>query len=232
MKKRLERKLAKKAMEEVLKTGPRPTPLEWQAPKVKVRRGNIFANSAASKEFAVEHRGVFSLARKLIQEKFRFIEGGKIVADKDCKVAVQKAWTGKEPGTKNILTMRVIAEGKELFVKIASPYWIKANISGLLLADEFLRKQGYRFGNFNVRAIMPYKAATFKGVSYLATDFFRGGEVVPVSEAKNAKEIEKCIKDIDRELSRKGVVDAIPENAFYHPKTNTILLFDLMQTPR
>ena len=124
--------------------------------------------------------------------------------------------------------MKVIIEGKEFFVKLAKPHLIKANINGLLLADELLRKKGYKHGKFNVRVIMPHKAATFKGVSYIATDFFRPDEVVMVSEMKNAGAITKCIKKLDEELSKIKVYDTLPVNAFYHQKTNTILLFDLI----
>ena len=158
-----------------------------------------------------------------------FIKQGKIVTDKKCTVAVQKARTGKEPGTKNFLTMKVIIEGNEFFVKLAKPHLIKANINGLRLADELLSKKGYKYGKFNVRVIMPHKAVTFKGVSYIATDFFRPDEVVMVSEMKNAETITECIKKLDKELSKIQVYDTHPVNAFYHQKTNTILLFDLVR---
>jgi len=227
MRKKIERMRARQAIKK--KAG---TPsIEWKPSKINNRHGNIFANSTASKEFKRMHRGVFSKARKLIQDKFKYLERGGIAVDKKCQVAVEKAFTGKFPGTKNILTMKVTVEGKELFVKIAKPRLIKANVSGLAKANEFLQKKGYRFGKFNVRAILPFKAVTFKNVSYLATDFLREGEVTQVYKAKNSKEIEKCIKALDKELSKIGVVDAIPANAFFHKKTNTILLFDLTKTP-
>ena len=225
MKKKIERKMAKQSL---APAGQSPAKIEWQPPRVKNRHGNIFADSETAREFKRMHRGIFSTARKIIQEKLGLIEKGKIVVNKECTVAVQAARTGKFSGKKNFLTMKVTAEGKEIFVKISNPHLIKANVSGLVLADEFLGKKSYKFGKFNVRVILPQKAVTFRGVSYLATNFLRPGEVELVSEMENAGEIKSCLKNIEKELSRIGVTDVLPENAFYHRKTGTILLFDLM----
>lgn len=225
MKKGIQRKLAKQALGQ--RAG-KEHMLEWQAPKINNRHGRVFANSEKAREFNRIHAGIFPMARRLIQEKFEHIQKGKIVTDKECTVAVQKARTGKEPGTKNFLTMKVTVEGTGFFVKLAKPHLIEANINGLVLADKFLMKKGYKQGKFNVRAIMPLKAVTFKGVSYMMTEFLGPDEVVQVSEMRNAGEITKCIRELDKELSKIRVYDALPVNAFYHKKTNTILLFDLV----
>ena len=223
MKKKIERKLAKQAPEQEVKS---PV-IDWQQPKVINRHGRVFANSEKAKEFGMRHAGIFPRARKLIQRKIGLIEKGRIVTDEQCKITVQRASTGDFSGTKKFLTMKVIVEGRAFFVKLARPDIIRANVNGLILADEFLRKIGYKWGRFNVRAIMPYKAVAFKGSSYLATDFFRPDEVMQVSEMKNAGEITRCLREIDTELSKIHIYDTLPENAFYHKKTNTILLFDL-----
>ncbi|MBI2530232.1 MAG: hypothetical protein HYW05_03775 [Candidatus Diapherotrites archaeon] len=146
-------------------------------------------------------------------------------------------------------TLKVSVAGKVFFVKINKTNMEKAAdvLHSTQVMEKYLRKRHYKVGEFNVRVIKPmllYEPTG--GKTYVATEFYKEGDVILIYDMEyhnfadyrgikgglkygrdlRFSELRKTIQAIRMDDENKAG-DVFTHNAFYQPKTNTILLFDL-----
>jgi len=213
--------------------------------KERIGKESILVYSPEFKKFVGENKPVLSQAYKLILGNFERLQRREEIVDKKTGIRIVREATGSYTGSVVILTLKVTVGNKEFFVKaFATVPEVMRSLAGYRKANAFLKQENYRFGGYNVRVIKPHLIISksrpfFEGRDrehrepvrgFLVTDFYRQGEVVQVIDLANRKRdsISSVIRKLSGEMKAVRVAGVFPENAFFEPKTNTILLFDII----
>jgi hypothetical protein len=188
----------------------------------------FLAYSPEFKEFVREHKGILVPTKNFFLKNFSMLEAlpeGQEVVDEKTGIKVRKELTGSYKGLRKDSTFKVVAGGKEFFLKIR--FWLTSfSMAGRIQKlDSFLRKRNYKINGFNVRIIKPHLMYEGPdGTSWLVTDFYNEGKVKMVEDFNLRTlrpKIDKVLGDIPIGS------DINPGNSFYEIKTNTIWLFDI-----
>ncbi len=195
---------------------------------IKRSRGRVLGVSPQFKKFSKKQRGFVLEAKRLIEKNFEVLkEPGKKINSNG--IRIERAHTGSHEGINNYLTLKVSVAKKEFFVKIAKTISIERNIKGIEIVNKYLKKKEGKINGFKVKAIMPHLvySKNIEQKSFFVTDFFNHNEVVMVRDLKNPEnfKITRVLEKIGKENAL--IYDIGPHNAFYNPKTKTILLFDI-----
>jgi len=223
--------------------------------KERIGKASILVYSPEFKKFVRNNRSVLTNTYRLVWENFERLQRGKEIVDKKTGIRIVREATGSFKGTRAIFTLKVTVGNKEFFVKAFTRVSEAMGIlAGYRKANAFLKQKNYRFGGYNVRVIKPHLIISksrpfFEGKpvrAFLVTDFYRQGEVIQVRDLKKREfdSISSVLYKLKSEIFREavgvadvlfreavGVADVFPENAFFEPKTNTILLFDIVGYP-
>lgn len=205
--------------------------------RVKKGRNRFLAfNPAVRDEFVIRNKRVLLSTYKLIVENLEILSQGQIIADKKAGIEIEKAATGSYKGAIHYTTLRVKANGREFFVKVSLWREGESLLAAVHKVDRYLKQVGHKIDGFHIKVIKPHIIYDDPNVkrTFLATNFYNPGEVVQVWDLKGA---DYAKVNAPLEKLRKALMDDAPEgqkikgigsrNAFYHAKTNTILLFDL-----
>ncbi|MBU1120538.1 hypothetical protein KJ660_01555 [Candidatus Micrarchaeota archaeon] len=193
-----------------------------------IKRGKLFLlYTTIFKEFIREHKGILSRFSKLFREKEKEIRRGEPV--KEGNIRIQREATGDYKGIAiHSLPLKVTVGRKEFFVKITVARKAEEIAEKFRAVERFLKKKAYKTEGFNVRLIKPYLLLEKNSSrAYVVTDFYHEKEVIQVlgMSGKKGERIKKAVKNMYHKAGRKFDIDT--HNAFYHEKTNTILLYDL-----
>lgn len=196
--------------------------------KIVSKKFRTLAYSRRFKLFIKKNKGPLVKAFRLIEEKFGGLARGAVIESSE-GIRIEKAATGSYKGVHNLLTAKVTFAGKQFFVKNCRSFAANENLSWAIKADEYLKKQDYKIGGFNVRVLMPHLVYLGREKAYVVSDFFSESEVAQVCDYRGKKHRElKSVLNHLRKTVAKQELDLIDLNAFYQPATRTILLFDLM----
>ncbi|MFH1545545.1 MAG: hypothetical protein ABIE23_05695 [archaeon] len=191
-----------------------------------IKRGKLFLLYApAFKGFISENKGILSRFSNLFREKEKEIRKGEPAKEGD--IRIQREATGEYKGIGS-LPLKVTVGRKEFFVKITVARKAEEIAEKFRAVERFLKKKAYKTEGFNVRLIKPYLLLEKNSSrAYVVTDFYHEKEVIQVlgMSGKKGERIKKAVKNMYHKAGRKFDIDT--HNAFYHEKTNTILLYDL-----
>jgi len=202
--------------------------------RVKDTGTKMLARSPEAAVFLKENKGSFFQAARLIRQNFEELRrGGAKVIDKEKGLSIKKAGTGSCIGKHNHVTLKVTIKGKHFFLKIFEYKDYIGVLRGIRTAEGYLKRRNYRICGETIRPIKPHllfeNRLTKK--AYIATDFFDEKDAVLVEdmpEGKKKKSITNAINELKKELEhKKNIIDIWPLNAFYQPKTDSVLLFGL-----
>jgi len=208
--------------------------------KERIGKASILVYSPEFKRFVGENKPVLSQAYKLILGNFERLERGEEIVDKKTGIRIVREATGSYKGQMAYFNLKVTVGDKEFFVKsFTRVFEDMESLGGYRKVNAFLKQKNYRFGGYNVRVIKPhliisksrpfFEGRTVRG--FLVTDFYRQGEVIQVIDLaiREFASISSVIRELGDEMFRAvGVYNVVPINAFFEPKTNTILLFDII----
>jgi hypothetical protein len=165
--------------------------------------------------------------------------------------------SGEHRGHHNRGILKVTYKRKVCFVKLDTKFHAVEIKQGAVFVDKILKEmrhniegvkvvvaQNRLLHDFVVREFTPAHANPRVGEIHLkqrlclqATDFYPEATVMPVDLIKPhspalGTQLEKIIEQIDARAQTKvpklmGLEEIRPHNAFYNPKTNTLILFDL-----
>ncbi len=220
-------------------------------------KGWLFAYSPEARSFIAKNRKVLRSVYEFIrnEENIKRLRNSALRLDIGNGIHIGYGATGlRYKGHKTTSTLKVSVAGKEFFVKIG--YNNRENVTtlhqGMQFMENYLRKRHYKIEEFNVRTIKPllmYEPP--EGKTYIVTEFYREGDVISVydmerynftdyngpksilksREDPRFQRLNNAIRSIREDTGNK-IGDLDIHNAFYEPKTNTILLFDLRRRQR
>ncbi len=203
--------------------------------------------AAYSPEFAGFFRGnrrALMKAVNIIRNNIPALENGERIVDRKARISIQKAATGLYKG-RSWLNLKVKAGGKELFVK-----WHMGDLESMAKTlhsvENYLAEKNHKIMGFNMKIIRPHLLYTGSKKRVLVTDFYNRGEVRSnvvrlgkhfiLLPFPNARKIEAAVSGLVSEMKSRGINIYVEEekwkipfsvNAFYQPRTRTILLYDI-----
>lgn len=199
--------------------------------KAKRNRTRMLAQSLIARRIVQRNRGMLLNAYRLIKENFDNLKKGNSIKSKG--IFVGQAATGKFKGKKNFLTLLVKAKGMNFFVKIFELRNEVDIMQGFSTLENWLQQHHYTVEGIKIKPLRPlllYEDSNSK-VGYLVTPFFREGEVEQVQymeDKQKKKKITAVIGRLNREMEAlHDVWEIATVNAFYHPRTDSVLLFDI-----
>ncbi|MBI2530427.1 MAG: hypothetical protein HYW05_04775 [Candidatus Diapherotrites archaeon] len=196
-------------------------------------------------EFARKNGRALMKAVNLIRNNLTELEEGGKVADRKSGIYIQKAVTRIYRGRSWFPPLAVRIGGKAFFVKWFAKD-LKHMADNLNAVERYLKEKNYAIKGFDVRILRPHLLYKGPGGNLLATDFYNRNEVKSYTlrlgersillPLPRARKIEAAITELVSGLKRRGVSIYEDEekwnvpfsvNAFYQPKTKTILLYDI-----
>lgn len=199
----------------------------------RVGGDRISAVAPEFERFANQNSKVFSRTIELINNNFEKFLMGKKIKDTKAGISIKHDYTGVYNGDIKEITLRVTAAGRDFFVKTVKRRHAERMVYASQIADEFLKRGNYKFEGYNVKVIKPllvYQTPIGEGKvrTYVVTDFYDKSEVEQLEYYGGSDAPHGAMWRLGVELDKRGVREAHSENAFYNPKTKTILLFDLL----
>jgi len=194
----------------------------------EIRKGKRFLGYTPTfKDFVKKNKSLLLTTFKLIKENERKLINGEPI--EEGKIRIQKAATGSQKGGHRRLTLKVDVAEKEFFVKITSGGEGEGIIKDFRRMQHHLKTKNHEINKFKVYLIKPHFIYDGYGdKTYIVTDFYNAKKVIQVADIKNYKikdKILKAINELDKQTSKS--FDLTPLNAFYQPKTKTILIYDI-----
>lgn len=189
------------------------------------------------KQFLGRNKGVLTPVFKRIIESYAHLSEGKRVVMPPSPtlpeaVVIEKRHTGSYAGVPLGLNLRISFGAKRFFARLRpmDPYFEK-RVEAVKVMYNYLRSINNRVGSFHIKVIPPHLAAQYKKGSIWVTDFFYPNEVASVGELHHDlhESIENAVVWVARDVKYLGIREIDPVNTFYHKKTSTILLFDMIK---
>ena len=178
-------------------------------------------------------KAAFVPTYRLLRDNLERLRSGETVVDAKHGISMVRAATGSYKGAMNTITVKAVMGGKEFFIKMGIKTEGIRLIGAAHLADKYLKRIGHKVAGFKVEVIKPHIVYDNprNDRTYYATDFYNQGEVIQAIDAEGPlKErldiaIKRLKEGMEEPLGLRGIAS---KNAFYHPKTGTIMLFDLL----
>lgn len=191
----------------------------------KPSEGTVIAYSPKHALRAVGKNPLFSRAKDLISTHYSDLKAGKEITDVETGLHIKVESTGSDKGRIKDFVVKVIHGKKEYFATLVKKepavQFAETHLSNISKFEAFLKKKRYKLDGFNVGLIKPNLLHETPNEYFFLTDFFNKEEVVQVCDLQNEVG-EKARALLGNYFGKKS-----GRNAFYVPKTNTILLFDL-----
>ena len=196
----------------------------------------VIGYSPEFKEFIKKNRGTFTYARKLMIQNLGKIIKGETIESNGIRMRQEQTGEDYHPGRPRRLSIRATTKGYDFFIR-----WSVGTSEHLFSltahnrAQKALEQIGHKFKGYNVQLIKPhflYRAETKKEpIIIKVTDFYKENEVVSAGIIKSIK-FKRVLKELEDYMYSNKVYDASSQNAFYAPRTRTILLFDISILPK
>ncbi len=136
-------------------------------------------------------------------------------------------WTGKHKGFHARLLLRVNAAGRSFFVKWGTSDSLKRSVQATKQLEDFLAANNHELNGVRFRIIRPLLVYRAPDREFLVSNFYPATEVVQCLELKNRPlqgKINAALKSMRDGLAN---LDVDLTNAFFHPGSKTVLLYDV-----
>ncbi|MCX6801094.1 MAG: hypothetical protein NTZ73_02805 [Candidatus Diapherotrites archaeon] len=221
------------------------------------RGGRFLAYSPEMKKFVSKNRGILLTAKELIEKNFDELLFGRQKTRKGITVkraatgrdrggslalTLKVSARGKELFVKitdfenGLDTLRGFQTAEKYLKTIkhrAGKFSVRVIKPHLIYSRETMLKDSLKYTTDRPNG----DKSKAKPRVYIVTDFYREGEVIQLSNLKKLKRKVRSAEEMERlfsataririDLMKEGIQDFPGQNIYYHPKSKTILLFDL-----